>query len=380
VARAAVELAFDDLGGHAYEQDRVAYARRATDEEALRPFEMNGAPLWRARLIRLGDDDHVLSLVVHHVCADGRSIALWLDALREAYSGGIERASALGTVLDERLAVGPSSATRDREESTERGMSYWCEQLLDAAPLPLPKPPRPVSVKETGGWGATRLALAFDRALADRVRACAQRAKATLPMLMHAALNIALARELGVLDQPVGVLASNRDAHTEGAMGLFVDTLIVRTRLSEDATLRDAVAAVCEATISAYEHMATPLTKVLGAMRDARGDGHPLLAALFNFVRTAAEPMQWGAVRATPFNDIRRRMLFELELDIAEDPQGNLRGALSFAHERVDAAFAQRLARAYTAAVEQLADEPAAPVMGAILAASTVSPVNRGLQ
>lgn len=375
---ASVDLVFDDLRAHVHEQDRVAYARRSTDEEALRPFAMNGTPLWRARLIRLDEADYVLSLVVHHVCADGRSIALWLDGLREAYTGGFERSSTLCTLSDERPAADAFSAVRDTDEPTERAMTYWRGQLFDAAPLPLPKPSQPVAAEETGNWGATRLAFAFDRAVADRARACAQSAKATLPMLMHAALNIALARELAVLDQPVGVLASNRDARTEGEMGLFVDTLIVRTRLSEEATLRDAVAAVRDATICAYEHMATPLTKVLGATREARGDGHPLLAALFNFVRAEQEPMQWGVVRATPFNDIRRRMLFELELDIAEDTQGNLRGALSFAHERVDAAFARRLAQAYTAAVEQLADEPAARVTGAILApaGSTVSSVN----
>jgi non-ribosomal peptide synthetase component F len=259
-------------------------------------------------------------------------------------------------------------------------MAYWRGQLVDAAPLPLPKPTQRVSVESTGGWGATRIAFAFDRAVADRARACAQAAKATLPMLMHAALNVALARELGVLDQPVGVLASNRDAGNRGAMGLFVETLIVRTRLREDATLGDVVAAVRDATLSAYEHMGTPLTSVLGAMREACGDGHPLLAALFNYVRTEAEPLQWGAVRATPFNDIRRRMLFELELDIAEDTLGNLRGALSFAHERVDPAFARRLVKAYSVAVEQLAGQPGAHVMGAMPCASTVDSVHGAQQ
>jgi non-ribosomal peptide synthetase component F len=305
---------------------------------------------------------------------------LWLDALRQAYSDRIEGASPRSTVSDKRPGGGLSSTSHDTSESTERGMAYWREQLLDAAPLPIPKPTRYASVEPTGGWGATRIAFSFDRAVADRARACAQAAKATLPMLMHAALNIALARALAVLDQPVGVLASNRDAHTEGDMGLFVETLIVRTRMREDATLSDVVAAVRDATICAYEHMATPLANVLGAMRDERGDGHALLTALFNYVRAEAEPVPWGAVRATPFNDIRRRMLFELELDIAEDPQGNLRGALSFAHERVDAGFARCLAKGYTDAVEQLADRPAARVIGAVLATSTVSSVHREQQ
>ncbi|MGG1943979.1 amino acid adenylation domain-containing protein [Trinickia sp. NRRL B-1857] len=371
-ASASVEFVFDDLRGQGHEQDRVAYARRWTDEDALRPFAMNGAPLWRARLICLDDDDHVLSLVVHHVCADGQSIALWLDALREAYCVGIEGAAIARTVPDAGPVAGLTSTAPDTGESTERDIAYWRGQLLDAAPLRLPQPTQPVSVESMGGWAATRIAFAFDRAVVDRARACAQAAKATLPMLMHAALNIALARELAVLDQPVGVLASNRDAGNRDEMGLFVETLIVRTRMREDATLRDVVAAVRDATLSAYEHMATPLTTVLGAMREEGGDGHPLLAALFNYVRAEAEPMQWGAVRAAPFNDIRRRMLFELELDIAEDTQGNLRGALSFAHERVDAVFARRLAKVYTVAVEQLADQPAARVTKAILAASTV--------
>ncbi|WP_158244218.1 non-ribosomal peptide synthetase [Trinickia dabaoshanensis] len=373
-ATGSAELVVDDLRAQTAEQDRLACARRRTDEDALRPFAMTGAPLWRARLMRLDEDDHVLSLVVHHAVADGRSIALWLDGLREAYTGRADLRYAAAGASQVRSRLTAPRAPAFPPTTIERDLAYWREQLLDAAPLRLPKPAR-LSEATPAGWGATRIAFGFDRALAERARACAQAAQATLPMLMHAALNIALARELAVFDQPVGALASKRDAANRAAMGLFVETLIVRTRLSEDATLLDVVVAVRDATLSAYDHLAAPLTEVLGAERDERGDGHPLLAALFNYVRAEAAPNRWGALHVTSFNDVRRRMLFELELDIAEEANGELRGALSFAHERVDTDFARRLAQTYVEAVEQLANTPAARVALRGIAASRAASV-----
>ncbi|MDV2218805.1 condensation domain-containing protein, partial [Burkholderia pseudomallei] len=65
---------------------RLAAAIALTDADALAPFDLAAdAPLWRARVIRLGAHDHVLSLVVHHIVSDGQSIDLWLDAVRAAY-------------------------------------------------------------------------------------------------------------------------------------------------------------------------------------------------------------------------------------------------------------------------------------------------------
>ncbi|WP_162878282.1 non-ribosomal peptide synthetase [Trinickia diaoshuihuensis] len=365
----SVELAFDDLYGRADEPDRLRLARHATDEEALRPFPMTGAPLWRARLIRLGEDEHVLSLVVHHAVADGQSISLWLDGLRRAYMNELDAVSVEDAASKALTASAVPAPPLVPQAPIERDARYWRAQLLDAAPLPLPRrAPRPAQAS-TPGWGATRIAFALDRGVGDALRTRAQAVNATLPMLMHAVLNIALARELAVRDQPVGVLASNRNAHSRTAMGLFVETLIVRTRIAREATLLDVVAAVRDATLDAYEHMAAPLTAILGAARDKNGDGHPLLAVLFNYVRAAAEPTQWGGLQVAPFNDVRRRMLFELELDIAEDAQGDLRGAFSFAHERIDESFARRLSRAYLRAIEQLADTPAACVFESVAAA-----------
>lgn len=371
-----IDLPLDDLRMQKSEPVRLDQAKRLTDEDALRPFPMAGEPLWRARLIRLADDDHVLSLVIHHVVADGRSIAIWLDGLRRAYLGELEAADECLPMPTEHEPPHRSTAAGEGRPADGRAAAYWRAQLLGAPVLSLPAPAlsRTPSVPVTAmpvaakaGWGATRLAFAFERVVVERARTVANDARASLPMLMHAAMNIALARQLGVLDQSIGTLASVREGAHEDEMGLFVHTLIVRTRMAEHASLLDVLSAVRDATLSAYEHMAKPLTEVLEPPRagSGDGDGHPLLAALFNYVKTQPAPRRWGTLTAAPFNDVRRRMLFEIELDIAEDEQSGLSGALSFAHERIDESFARRLALAYREAVVQLASAPTERVLGA---------------
>ncbi len=84
----AVALPVADLTTEASDAARLARASALTDADALAPFDLHAdAPLWRARLARLGDDDHVLSLVVHHIVSDGESMDLWLDEIRRAYVG-----------------------------------------------------------------------------------------------------------------------------------------------------------------------------------------------------------------------------------------------------------------------------------------------------
>ncbi|WP_241020634.1 condensation domain-containing protein, partial [Burkholderia sp. Ac-20345] len=89
-AEGAVELPLIDLSAHA---DALARAAALTDEDALAPFDLAAdAPLWRARVLRLGADDHVLSVTIHNIVSDGESIELWLDAVRARYVARVQGA------------------------------------------------------------------------------------------------------------------------------------------------------------------------------------------------------------------------------------------------------------------------------------------------
>jgi amino acid adenylation domain-containing protein len=355
VPMAPFELPVVDLASGHDEAARLAHATRLTDDDALTPFDLCAAePLWRVRLIRLAADDHVLSLVVHHIVSDGHSIDLWLDDIRTTYIA-LEAGAALARpALAADIPVLPASAPRAR-------LAFWREALADLPATALPPPATGRTPKPQ--WSASRIAFEFDGALVRRARAMSLDAHATLPMLLHAALNLALYRMTGADDQPVGVLASTRELTGDAArqaFGLFINAVVVRTRIAREDSPATILNTVRDAALAAYTHADVPFADVVATLGAPRAGGsNPLFQVMFNYLRpTGAAERNWAGLALDEFNDVRHRVVFELELDIVEHPDGRVTGAFSYANELVDSAFAEALAKSYLQAVAQFVDAP----------------------
>ncbi|GJH02718.1 MULTISPECIES: non-ribosomal peptide synthetase [Paraburkholderia] len=349
-AHRRVTLPVVDLHALASMDERIARATQLTDEDALAPFDLAQAPLWRARLIRLDDEDHVLSVVIHHIVADGHSIDVWLNDVQRAYA-----ASATGEPLST-SSMKPAFAARTKPKQAD--LKYWRDALRDIPLMRLPQPARERPVLPE--WSAGRIAFEFDAQTVERAKALAMSSHATLPMLLHAVLNVALARQTGALDQAVGVLASTRDAATDDVIGLFINAVVVRTAMREAGSPREVIAAVREAALGAYAHVAAPFAQVVDSVRASRtANGNPLFQVMFNYLRPAqSDTREWHGVEVDAFNDVRHRVVFDLELDIVEHPDGRVTGAFSYGRELVDGEFVARLCAGYLAAVTRFIDAP----------------------
>ncbi|MFM0550043.1 amino acid adenylation domain-containing protein [Paraburkholderia sediminicola] len=347
-----------DLSGDPADALRESAAVALTDEDALTPFHLlDDAPLWRVRLLRLAEQDHVLSLVVHHIVSDGQSIDLWLDDVRTTYvaivRGASPRASVLGSASHQDLVL-PIAASRAR-------LSFWRDALADAPSHVLPSPSSGRAASPS--WSAGRLAFEFSPALVRRARSMALEVHATLPMLLHAALNVAFYRATGATDQPVGVLASTRELTGEAArraLGLFINAVVVRTRLAKTDTPATLLAEVRDAALAAYAHADTPFADVVAALRAPRAEaGNPLFSVMFNYLRPAGTAERdWAGLTLDDFNDVRHRVVFELELDVVEHADGRVTGAFSYANELVDGRFVEVLTADYLDVVQQFVDAP----------------------
>ncbi|MFM0253204.1 amino acid adenylation domain-containing protein [Paraburkholderia sediminicola] len=352
------ELPVVDLSGDPADALRESAAVALTDEDALTPFHLlDDAPLWRVRLLRLAEQDHVLSLVVHHIVSDGQSIDLWLDDVRTTYvaivRGASPRASVLGSASHQDLVL-PIAASRAR-------LSFWRDALADAPSHVLPSPSSGRAASPS--WSAGRLAFEFSPALVRRARSMALEVHATLPMLLHAALNVAFYRATGATDQPVGVLASTRELTGEAArraLGLFINAVVVRTRLAKTDTPATLLAEVRDAALAAYAHADTPFADVVAALRASRAEaGNPLFSVMFNYLRPAGTAERdWAGLTLDDFNDVRHRVVFELELDVVEHADGRVTGAFSYANELVDGRFVEVLTADYLDVVQQFVDAP----------------------
>jgi amino acid adenylation domain-containing protein len=299
-----------------------AAARRRAGEEARRPFDLAAGPLFRATLLRLGEEDHVLLLAMHHIVSDGWSMGVLfreLAALYAAYGEGGE------SPLPELAVQYADYAVWQREqlegEVLERQLAYWRERLADApALLELPTDhPRPAV---PGSEGSTEF-MELPGELLARLKALGRREGATLYMTLLAAFQVLLSRYSGSQDVVVGSpIAGRTRGETEGLIGFFVNTLVLRTDLSGDPSFRQALGRVREATLGAYEHQELPFEKLVAELQPERSLGHtPFFQAMFSVdKRPEAVTDLLAGLRVEPVASEIPTVKFDLNMGFTEHP------------------------------------------------------------
>ncbi|HEX8352258.1 MAG TPA: condensation domain-containing protein, partial [Pyrinomonadaceae bacterium] len=269
-----------DLGG-ADEGAREAEARRLTRAEARRPFDLNRDTPLRARLLRLSAEEHVLLLTMHHIAGDGWSVGVLtreVAALYEAYARGEE------SPLPELPVQYADYAAWQRGwlqgEVLERQLSYWRGQLEGVPVLELPADhPRPATLTHRGAYVAAEI----PPELLDGLRRLSRREGATLFMTLLAAFQTLLSRYSGQSDVCVGMpIAGRNRAETEGLIGLFVNTLALRSSLTPREGFRQLMKRVRETCLGAYAHQDVPFEKLVEELQPERSLNHtPLFQVMF---------------------------------------------------------------------------------------------------
>jgi amino acid adenylation domain-containing protein len=221
-------LPVEDLS--ALEPDRrEAEAARRMEAEAARPFDLSMGPLFRAALLRLDAEEHVLLLCIHHVAADGWSVGVLLrevSALYGAYRAGGESPLPEPEVQYADHAVWERERLRD--EALESDLAYWRARLRGAPErLELPADRRRPPVSSFRG-GTVAVQVPGD--LEERLAALGRREGATRFMVILAAFQALLGRHAGSDDVVVGSPVAGRSRpEVEGLVGLFVNALALRT-------------------------------------------------------------------------------------------------------------------------------------------------------
>ncbi|MCS7475598.1 non-ribosomal peptide synthase/polyketide synthase [Umezawaea endophytica] len=262
-----VEVSEDDL-------------ERVLDGETTTPFDLRRGPLVRVLLARLAEDDHVLSLVLHHIVTDGWSNGVLLGELGACYEAATRGADAKLPDLPVQYA---DYAVWQRRESTEEALaehlSYWRRALDGVRPLELPTDrPRPATRGKQG-------ALVHFQVPADvtgRLKALAREQDGTLFMALLAACQVLFARWSGQRDVAVGTVVSGRDrTELEGLVGFFVNTLVLRTPVDPRRGFRDLLGRVRETVLDAFAHQDVPFERVVDEVHPVRDPSRtPLFQAM----------------------------------------------------------------------------------------------------
>ncbi|MEU8529900.1 non-ribosomal peptide synthase/polyketide synthase, partial [Streptomyces sp. NPDC048629] len=257
-------------------------------KDMLTPFDLGNGPLLRAVLARVAPDEHVLSLVIHHVVFDewsDRVLQRELSALYEAFrTGQSDPLPPLAFQYADVVAWQRQWLTGDVFDNQ---LDYWRHALADLPTLDLPTDrPRP-TVRSTAG-AVSRFVIPADTVRA--LRALSREHGTTMFMTLLAAFDVLMGRYAGTDDVVIGTPVANRNrAETEDLIGFFVNTLVMRTDLSGDPSFVELLGRVRNTALGAYAHQDLPFEQLVDAMDVERDRSRsPLFQTLFSYV--AADP------------------------------------------------------------------------------------------
>ncbi|TBU87893.1 non-ribosomal peptide synthase/polyketide synthase [Phytopseudomonas dryadis] len=318
--------------------------RAKVEEEIQRPFDLEHGPLLRVKLLRLASDDHVLVLTLHHIVSDGWSMPVMVDELISLYEGYRQGQSVELPVLPIQYADYAIWQRNWMEAGErERQLSYWKAQLGDEQPvLELPTDrPRPAVQSHAGA----SLNIELSDELSQSLKRLAQEQGVTLFMLLLASFQTLLHRYSGQDDIRVGVPIANRNrVETEGLIGFFVNTQVLRAEFDLQMTFGELLEQVKQAALGAQAHQDLPFEQLVEALQPERSLSHsPLFQVMYNHQSEArGDARQLPGLRVEGLAWDNPTTQFDLMLDTCEY-EGGLGVSLSYATELFERATAERL-------------------------------------
>ncbi|MFG6449809.1 condensation domain-containing protein, partial [Roseateles sp. BYS180W] len=354
------------------EADRERRAQSEAQRIVQEPFDLSAGPLLRIRLIRLDDNEQVLVVVMHHIVSDGWSIQLIVEEFAELYAARLESRAPTLRPLDIQYAD-YALWQRDLLAAGERDrqLAYWTEHLGGTAPalqLPVDHPRHP-----DGAHLAARLVFDLPTGLAQALRRQSQSFGATPFMLLLAAWQGLLYRWAGQDDIRVGVPIANRHrAETEGVIGFFANTQVLRAQVDPRMNLAQLLAQTREAALGAQAHQDLPFEQLVEALQPERVTGqHPLFQVMFS--HQVGEHRSLDGLPGLSVHDFDvgdRHAQFDLSITTAENGKGEVGVTLVYAKELFEPSTIERLGRHYVTMLQALIEQPlqtvgAVPLMDA---------------
>ncbi|ROZ98666.1 amino acid adenylation domain-containing protein [Gordonia sp. OPL2] len=328
-------------------------------EFASAPFDLARDLPIRARIVRTGDDDHNLTVVIHHIAADGWSLAPLATDLAEAY-----RARRDGDTPElEPLPVTYSEVSARRhavlDATIDDELDFWRTELAGSpgeTELPFDRP----RTRLPDPTGAT-IHSGVDAAVHRSVRQIADSTDSTVFMVCHAMVAALLRGMSQNPDITVGTPVSGRgDAELDPMVGMFVNTVVLRTEVDKDASFSDLLGRVRDRDLAAFEHAEVPFDRLVTELNPERGNVHPLFQVSVAVEDSSAIDLEFAGLSATASRIDTGHTKFDLQFTFTEHTAadggpGGLGIEIGYATSLFDratvAALAQRLRRVVDAVV-----------------------------
>ncbi|MGW0518409.1 non-ribosomal peptide synthase/polyketide synthase [Crossiella sp. NPDC003009] len=305
--------------------------------EAGTPFDLAAGPVLRARLYRLGRQEHVLLVLVHHIATDGWSTGVLTAELDAAYTGA---------ELPPLPVQYADFAAWQREQLTgevlQSQLDFWRSRLDGVEPLNLPTDrPRP-PVQTRNGAYAERL---LPAEVTGTLTGLGRQHGGTLFTTLVAATQLLLHRWSGQSDIALGTVTSGREqAELDRLVGFFVNTVVLRSTVDGRESVTGFLGQVRDTVLDAFAHQDLPFERVVDELQPARDTSRtPLCQAMIVLQNTPDQQPRLGELAVTELPMPVVAASFDLLFQFVATPEG-LHLAVNYNTDLFDPATADRLA------------------------------------
>ncbi|WP_405656195.1 amino acid adenylation domain-containing protein [Streptomyces sp. RK9] len=349
--------------------------RPAIERESHHAFVLSDEIPWRAHLLAVDEEEHVLVMVVHHIASDGWSEHVLGRDISAAYAARVEGRAPHWAPPPVRYTdythwqrdlLGDES---DPDSTLRRQLAYWKARLA-GAPEELTlrtDRPRPAVASRRGGDVPLRLPADLHRDLV----ALADEHGASVFMVLQSALALLLCRRGAGEDIPIGTaIAGRTDDALEDLVGFFVNTLVLRHDLSGEPSFGELLKRTRTHTLAAYDHQDLPFERLVEELvPDRSAARNPLFQVKLVLHNTPEAALDLTGLKAEPVPMEHTFIVYDINIhlyerfDAAGRPAG-LEGNLIFATDLFDRSTVEALARGLTHVLTAAAADPAQPVSG----------------
>ncbi|MFF4832711.1 amino acid adenylation domain-containing protein [Streptomyces sp. NPDC001315] len=335
----------------------------ALAEEAADGLDMTAGPLLRVHLAELGEEEHVLLLTVHHIVADGWSLATLGEELGRTYAALCENRT---PELPD-LPVQYADYAAWQQEALDSGalapqIAYWQGQLAGVAPLELRTDRvRPARPSYAGALVRRRL----PAAVARQLHAHGAQHSASPYMVLLAVFLVLLHRHSDQEDIAVGSPVAGRNrSELERLIGFFLHTVVLRAEVRDDDPFTGLLGRVRQTVLDALDHQDAPFESILAELDlPARGPSRtPLFDVMFNYLNQPGAGFEAPGLGADQVPAERLPAKYDLELYVEDLRDGTVDLTLSYSQDLFDPDTAEAMLGHYVTLLTQVAADPRRPV------------------
>ena len=336
--------------------------KQFAQQEAGQPFDLRQGPFLRITLLTLAADEFVLLVTLHHIISDVWSTTILVQeiaTLYHAYTQAKPNPLPLLPIQYADFTLWQRQVLQGEYLQTQ--LTYWQQQFATPPPvLQLPTDrPRPAVQSFRGSHRSCTLSAALTASL----KALGQEANATLFMTLLAAFKLLLCRYSGQTDITVGSPIANRNqAAIEGLMGLFLNTLALRTELGGNPSFRELLGRVREVALGAYAHQELPFEKLIELLNLPRNLSHtPLFQVMFILQNPPTRAFDLSGLTFEVLEPLTETAKFDLTL-VTMEVNGCLECGLGYNTDLFDPATMDRLLGHFQTLLEAIVAAPDAPI------------------